>query len=84
MVDTVAAIRTHLIYMSSDCNRQQCVYTISISIISELVGLIAHTSLESMYQLRGLLVPLTVKAKDLFRFFLYSDHSNQIVVNNEP
>ncbi|WFA83775.1 hypothetical protein [Paenibacillus amylolyticus] len=37
-----------------------------------------------MYQLRGLLVPLTVKAKDLFRFFLYSDHSNQIVVNNEP
>ncbi|MEI2282249.1 ATP-binding cassette domain-containing protein [Paenibacillus polysaccharolyticus] len=39
---------------------------------------------EIIYQLQGLLFPLTLKAKDLFRFFLYSDHSNRIEVNNVP
>jgi len=39
---------------------------------------------EVIYQLQGLLFPLTLKAKDLFRFFLYSDYSNHIEIKTEP
>lgn len=39
---------------------------------------------DMIYQLQGLLFPPTLKSKDVFRFFLYSDHASRIRVTNEP
>ncbi|SYX83107.1 ABC-2 type transport system ATP-binding protein [Paenibacillus alvei] len=39
---------------------------------------------EIIYQLQGLSFPSTLKGKDLFRFFLYTDHNNSIKVSNTP
>ncbi|WP_267933867.1 AAA family ATPase [Paenibacillus profundus] len=39
---------------------------------------------EIIYQLQGLLFPATLKGKDLFRFFLYTDYKNDIRISNTP
>ncbi len=39
---------------------------------------------EIIYQLQGLLFPTTLTGKDLFRFFLYTDISNNLKIKNEP
>lgn len=39
---------------------------------------------EIIYQLQGLLFPNILKGKDLFRFFLYTDHKNEIKLSKAP
>ncbi|WP_150272752.1 AAA family ATPase [Paenibacillus tepidiphilus] len=39
---------------------------------------------EIVYQLQGLYFPNTLKGKDLFRFFLYTNHKNTITITKKP
>lgn len=48
----------------------------------EIVG-VPHDT-EILYKLQGLLFPNVLKGKDLFRFYLHTDHSNKIKVTNTP